>query len=92
MESAAARADRVRIMPFLEGIPCSIHGIVFETQVIAVRPVEMLTLRRPDVGILEYVGTATFYDPPDDIRRAMRSVAVGTVVLSGARASGAVWS
>ena len=25
----AARCDRVRVMPFLEGIPCSIHGVVF---------------------------------------------------------------
>ena len=25
----AERCDRVRVMPFLEGIPCSIHGVVF---------------------------------------------------------------
>jgi hypothetical protein len=42
-----ARCDRVRVMPFLEGIPCSIHGVVFPDGVAAFRPVEMVTLRRP---------------------------------------------
>src|SRR5262249_45418873 len=42
-----AISDRVRVMPFLEGIPCSIHGIVFPDHVVAVRPVEMVTLRQP---------------------------------------------
>jgi hypothetical protein len=43
----AARCDRVRVMPFLEGIPSSIHGIVFPGAVATFRPVEMVTLRRP---------------------------------------------
>ena len=33
----AARCDRVRVMPFLEGIPCSIHGVVFPDGVAALR-------------------------------------------------------
>jgi hypothetical protein len=41
----SARADRVRVMPFLEGIPCSIHGIVFAEHVAALQPLEMVTLR-----------------------------------------------
>src|SRR6266536_534005 len=43
----AAHCARARVMPFLEGIPCSIHGIVFPDGVAALRPVEMVTLRAP---------------------------------------------
>ena len=43
----AERCDRARVMPFLEGIPCSIHGMVFPGGVAAFRPVEMVTLRQP---------------------------------------------
>lgn len=38
-------ADSVRVMPFLEGIPASIHGVVFPDAVVVFRPVEMLVLR-----------------------------------------------
>jgi hypothetical protein len=71
----ASRCDRVRIMPFLEGIPCSIHGVVFEDCVATFRPVEMVTLRRPDSSSLLYAGAACFYDPPAADREAMREVA-----------------
>jgi hypothetical protein len=69
-----ARCDRVRLMPFLEGIPCSIHGVVIGDEVIALRPAEMLTLRRPTSRFL-YAGCATYWDPPDDDRAYMRDVA-----------------
>lgn len=64
----------VRVTPFLEGIPCSIHGMVLPEDVIAFRPVEMLTLRPPGNRLL-YVALATYWDPPDDERDAMRDVA-----------------
>ena len=78
----ATKAEAVRVMPFLEGIPCSIYGIVFPDRVITVRPAEMLTLRRPQEGAVTYVGTATFYDPPADVRTAMEHAArnVGEVL------------
>ena len=60
----AERCDRVRVMPFLEGIPCSIHGVVFPQGVATFRPVEMVTLRRPGSNRLRYAGAATFWDPP----------------------------
>jgi hypothetical protein len=50
VEAAAflgARCDRARVMPFLEGIPCSIHGVVLPDGVATFRPVEMVSLRRP---------------------------------------------
>jgi hypothetical protein len=70
-----ARCDRVRVMPFLEGIPCSIHGVVFPDGVAIFRPVEMVTLRRPGSNRLHYAGAATFWDPPDADREVMRDLA-----------------
>lgn len=68
-----AHCDTVRVMPFLEGIPCSIHGFVFPDHVAALRPVEMVTLRRGSEFF--YGGAATYWDPPDADRDAMRAVA-----------------
>jgi hypothetical protein len=60
-------------MPFLDGIPCSIHGIVLPDGVAVFRPVEMVTLRRGREFV--YGGCATYWDPPDDVREQMRSTA-----------------
>jgi hypothetical protein len=67
--------DSVRVMPFLEGIPCSIHGMVFPGEVIAFRPCEMVVLRPESGTKLHYGGSATFWDPHDADREAMRSAA-----------------
>ncbi|MGB0114807.1 MAG: ATP-grasp domain-containing protein, partial [Ilumatobacteraceae bacterium] len=80
-EASAALADRaladvcdlVRVMPFLDGIPCSIHGIVMPDGVVVLRPVEMVTLRSDNRFV--YAGCATFWDPAPDVRAQMRSVA-----------------
>ena len=71
----AEHCDKVRVLPFLEGIPCSIHGMVFDDEVIAFRPVEMITLRHADRRELRYTGVATFWDPSDDDRDDMRNAA-----------------
>jgi hypothetical protein len=75
----ASRCDQVRLMPFLEGIPCSIHGVVFPDYVAAIRPVEMVVLRRvaplDGQGVFAYKGCASFYDPPDIIRVQMIDIA-----------------
>ena len=68
------RCATVRVMPFLEGIPCSIHGYVTHDGVDAFRPVEMLTLRGADHRFV-YAGVATFWDPPTQMRAAMRETA-----------------
>lgn len=65
------RTQRVRVMPFLEGVPCSIHGIVLPDGVAVLRPVEMVVLRRERRFV--YAGCTTFWDPPDEIRARMRS-------------------
>lgn len=73
----ADHCDRVRVMPFVEGIPCSIHGIVLPDGVAVLRPVEMVVLRRQDAAVRElfYAGCATFWDPPAAIREQMTDVA-----------------
>ena len=68
-------ADRVRVMPFLEGIPASIHGIVCPDTVAVFRPVEMVVLRPTDGDRLFYAGCATAFDPNPDDRETMRTVA-----------------
>ena len=54
MVLVAERAESVRVMPFLEGIPCSIYGMVLPDTVITVRPAEMLTLRHRNDGAMKY--------------------------------------
>ena len=73
-ELLAPVCERVRIMPFVEGVPCSVHGLVAPDGVAIFRPVEMITLRRPGAGFV-YAGTSTFWDPEPAAREAMRSLA-----------------
>ena len=68
-------ADRVRVMPFLEGIPASIHGVVFPDTVAVFRPVEMVVLRPLTGDRLLYAGCATTFDPSPADRAAMRDFA-----------------
>jgi len=69
------RCERVRVMPFVEGVPCSVHGLVFSEGVAVFRPVELVTLRADDGARFVYAGTATFWDPPDRERVALRVLA-----------------
>jgi hypothetical protein len=71
----ALHCDRVRVMPFLDGVPCSIHGFVLPDGTAALRPVEIVVLRK--VGSREFVygGLSSYWDPPDADRAAMRDVA-----------------
>jgi hypothetical protein len=73
--SLADSADHVRVMPFVEGIPCSIHGIVFDDYVAALRPCEMIVLRRPGRMTLQYAAAATYWDPAPGDRAALRALA-----------------
>jgi len=80
IEFMAGHCDRVRVMPFLDGVPCSIHGMVFPDTVAAFRPVEMVVFRVPGSDRFRYASVATSWDPPDDVREEMRAAArrVGT--------------
>ena len=70
----APRCDRVRVMPFLEGVPCSIHAMVLPDGTAVLRPVELAILRRPDHSFV-YGGLGTTWDPPEDDREQMRDLA-----------------
>ena len=71
----AERAEQVRVMPFLDGLPCSIHGYVTPDHVAAFRPVELLIARVQDPPSFRYLGTSTTWDPPEMLREQMREVA-----------------
>lgn len=71
----AERCDEVRIMPFLDGVPCSIHGFVLDDGVAAFRPVELVMLRHRDTGRFTAGGLGTWWDPPPGDREQMRDVA-----------------
>ena len=73
--SFARMCHRVRVMPFLRGRPCSIHGMVLPGHTLVLRPVEMVTLRPPGTASLHYSGVGSFWDPPDRDRKRMRTLA-----------------
>jgi hypothetical protein len=71
----ALHCDRVRVMPFLDGVPCSIHGFVLPDGTAALRPVEIVVLRRSGSREFVYGGLSSYWDPPDADRAEMRDVA-----------------
>jgi len=66
--------DRVRVSPFLDGVPCSIHGLVLPDGTAVLRPVELLVLRGEDDRFV-YAGMSTWWDPPTPDRQGMRAAA-----------------
>jgi hypothetical protein len=80
LEFFAAHCDRVRVLPFLEGVPCSIHGLVLRDGIVPLRPMELVTLRLVERSRFVYGGLSTWWDPPDTDRERMRDLArrVGT--------------
>jgi hypothetical protein len=68
-------AHKARVKPFLAGIPCSIHGKVFEDHVLAFRPCELVVLRPRGSPRFRYAPAASFWDPPPADRAAMRQMA-----------------
>ena len=69
------RCDRVRVMPFLDGVPCSIHGFVLPDGTAVFRPVEIVTLRDAARRQFVYGGLGTYWDPPAADREEMREAA-----------------
>jgi hypothetical protein len=65
----------VRVLPFLEGVPCSIHGFVLPDGTAALRPVEIVTLRDPAARTMAYSGLGSTWDPPPADREEMRGAA-----------------
>ncbi|HET7476393.1 MAG TPA: hypothetical protein VFJ97_10300 [Dermatophilaceae bacterium] len=78
LDHLAAMSRRVRVMPFLPGVPCSIHGFVVDGGVAAFRPVELAVLRGVDgAGLARFVsaGISSCWEPPATDREVMRDVA-----------------
>jgi hypothetical protein len=71
----ATMADRVRVMPFLDGRPCSIHGWVLGDHVAVLRPCEMVVLREAGSRRFRYAGASTTWLPSDVDAAAIRDVA-----------------
>lgn len=71
----AERHDAVRIQPFLEGVPCSIHGLVLADATLAFRPCELIVLLDTVSHEFVYSRAATFWDPEPGDREQMRDVA-----------------
>jgi hypothetical protein len=69
------RARQVRVMPFLEGLPASIHGWVTESGVAVFLPVEILILRHADRSGFVYTGVSTLWNAPEQATEEMRGVA-----------------
>ena len=69
----AEHCARVRVAPFVAGIPCSVHGFVTDDGVAVFRPVELVNLRRRSGDRFQYAGCATFWDPAPDDRAQMRA-------------------
>jgi len=68
-------AHSVRVMPFLDGLPCSIHGFVTGNGVAVFNPVELLVYRRVDGPGFFYARGANFWEPPRVVRAQMREAA-----------------
>ena len=69
------RCDRVRVMPFLDGVPCSIHALVLPDGTAVFRPVEISILRDETARTFQYGGLSTYWDAPAPDREAMREAA-----------------
>ena len=84
VEFMEAHCDAVRVMPYLAGVPCSIHGMVFRDAVAAFRPIEMVVFRVPGSDRFRYSSVSTSWDPPPAVREEMRAAArrVGTHLRS----------
>jgi hypothetical protein len=70
-----ARCDRARVMPFLEGEPCAIHGFVDDVGVAVLRPVAMDIDRDDDAGSFTYRASNMSWDPGTRSQQEIRSAA-----------------
>ncbi len=81
VEWFSEHAATVRVMPFLDGIPCSIHGFVTRDGVAVFLPMEMVILRHTTKPEFVYAQGANFWNPPDAVRDEMRTAARSVGVL-----------
>jgi hypothetical protein len=70
-----AHASKVRVMPYLSGLACSIHGMVFPDYIATLLPCEMVMLRDRAAGRFVYAQVATHWAPPVEVTEELRQVA-----------------
>ncbi|GMQ94119.1 MAG: hypothetical protein BMS9Abin12_1603 [Acidimicrobiia bacterium] len=75
LEWFSEHARTVRVMPFLDGIPCSIHGFITRNGVAVFLPMEMIILRNTNCPEFYYAQGANFWNPPARVRKEMRQAA-----------------
>lgn len=72
VESCRAATDRLRIAPFVQGVPCSVLGMVLERGVAVFDPIEIVTLREAAAGKLHFCGSSTVWRPGFEAVEEMR--------------------
>jgi hypothetical protein len=70
-----ARCDRVRVMPFLQGEPCAIHGFAGDDGVAVLRPVAMDIDLDDNAGRFAYRASHMSWDPGRNSQQEIRSAA-----------------
>jgi hypothetical protein len=80
-----ACCDRARVMPFLEGEPCAVHGFVGGGDVAVLRPVAMDIERDYDAGRFAYRASNISWEPGRRSQEQIRSAALAVGVQLGSR-------
>ncbi len=80
-----ACCDRARVMPFLEGEPCAVHGFVADGGVAVLRPVQMDIDRDYDAGRFSYRASNMSWDPGKGPQEEIRSAAAAVGAQLGSR-------
>jgi hypothetical protein len=72
VEDLSQSCDCARVMPYLEGVSCSMHGWVFPSgEYISLKPCEMLVAESERETIFDYHGAATNWQPNLEIHEQM---------------------
>ena len=73
IKSLGKECTRVRVMPFIDGVSCSMHGWISPQHSVSLRPCEMLVYKSPNRDTyFDYAGAATNWVPSDHIMTQMR--------------------
>ena len=75
MSLLGPRCRTARVMPFLPGLPVSIHAWVLPRGVAVISPMEMVVLRHRESGAFRFCGVATTWHPDEATTHKIRSVA-----------------
>ncbi|MFT7521586.1 MAG: hypothetical protein ACI9MC_003737 [Kiritimatiellia bacterium] len=68
--------DTARVMPFMDGLPCSMHGLVMPDLVITTRPAELLTMRSARGNGFVYARAASTWRPDASVLDDLRAMTV----------------